>query len=666
MLNLQLLLLNDEMEAMSALTSGIDISSLNPLVRPQDDLFRHYNGKWLDSYQMPEDRSSDCIFRKLHDAAEAQVREIIESSTGAGEAQKIGDLYKSFMDTAAIAARGLTPITADLARIDSVTTLTEFISVMTSLELRGIGGIFGAAIYPDAMDSDTNILYLGQGGLSLPDESYYREEQFAPIRSAFLTHVEKICALVGISDGARVAAEVLALETLIAKHHWDQVKDRDATLTYNKFSRAELETLAPQLLFDTWATHAQVPAKAFESVVVCEPSFFQSVSELLGDFSSHRSSWISWLKLNLVSASAAYLTDEIVLQNFDFYAKTLSGTPQIRDRWKRGVSLTQGALGEALGKIYVEKYFSATAKSQMQLLVDNLLEAYRISIIDLPWMSPSTKEKALEKLKKFTPKIGYPDKWRDYSSLEISADDLIGNLWRIAAFDHAYAIAKIGAPVDRDEWHMTPQTVNAYYNPLANEIVFPAAILQPPFFDLSADMAANYGGIGAVIGHEIGHGFDDQGSKYDGDGNMVDWWSDEDRRKFESLTSVLVKQFDALSPESTPDIHVNGAFTLGENIGDLGGLGIAYKAYQLALNGEQSPVIDGLTGDQRFFLSYAHSWRNKNRPEEVRRRIAIDPHSPDEFRCNQIVRNVQEFYDAFNVTENDALWLAPDERVRIW
>ena len=666
MLNLQLLLLNDEMEAMSALTSGIDISSLNPLVRPQDDLFRHYNGKWLDSYQMPEDRSSDDIFRKLHDAAEAQVREIIESSTGAGEAQKIGDLYKSFMDTAAIAARGLTPITADLARIDSVTTLTEFISVMASLELRGIGGIFGAAIYPDAMDSDTNILYLGQGGLSLPDESYYREEQFAPIRSAFLTHVEKICALVGISDGARVAAEVLALETLIAKHHWDQVKDRDATLTYNKFSRAELEALAPQLLFDTWATHAQVPAKAFESVVVCEPSFFQSVSELLGDFSSHRSSWISWLKLNLVSASAAYLTDEIVLQNFDFYAKTLSGTPQIRDRWKRGVSLTQGALGEALGKIYVEKYFSATAKSQMQLLVDNLLEAYRISIIDLPWMSPSTKEKALEKLKKFTPKIGYPDKWRDYSSLEISADDLIGNLWRIAAFDHAYAIAKIGAPVDRDEWHMTPQTVNAYYNPLANEIVFPAAILQPPFFDLSADMAANYGGIGAVIGHEIGHGFDDQGSKYDGDGNMVDWWSDEDRRKFESLTSVLVKQFDALSPESTPDIHVNGAFTLGENIGDLGGLGIAYKAYQLALNGEQSPVIDGLTGDQRFFLSYAHSWRNKNRPEEVRRRIAIDPHSPDEFRCNQIVRNVQEFYDAFNVTENDALWLAPDERVRIW
>jgi putative endopeptidase len=654
------------MDAMSSLKSGIDIESLDPLIRPQDDLFRHYNGKWIREYEMPADRSSDGIFRKLHDEAEERVRDIIENSSGSGEAQKIGDLYKSFMDTDAIKARGLSPITDDLARIESITTHQEFISVMASLEMRGIGGIFGAAIYPDAMDSNTNILYLGQGGLSLPDESYYREDQFAEIRSAFLIHIEKMCALVGIAEGATVAKLILALETEIASHHWDQVKDRDATLTYNKFSRAELETLAPHFLFDTWAQNAKVPAKAFDSLVVCEPSFFESVSAMLGDFASKRDAWVAWLKLNLVSASAAYLTDEIVLQNFDFYAKTLSGTPQIRDRWKRGVSVTQGALGEAIGKVYVEKYFPAEAKTEMKKLVDNLLEAYRLSILDLPWMSEATKVKALEKLKKFTPKIGYPDKWRDYSSLEISATDLIGNLWRIAEFDHAYAIAKIGAPVDRDEWHMTPQTVNAYYNPLANEIVFPAAILQPPFFDLEADIAANYGGIGAVIGHEIGHGFDDQGSKYDGDGNMVDWWSDEDRSKFEELTSVLVKQFDALSPESTPDIHVNGAFTLGENIGDLGGLGIAYKAYKLALNGAQSPVIDGLTGDQRFFLSYAHSWRNKNRPEEVRRRIAIDPHSPDEFRCNQIVRNVQEFYEAFGVTEKDELWLAPQERVRIW
>ena len=656
----------EEMDPMSSVKSGIDIPSLDPLVRPQDDLFRHYNGKWITEYEMPADRSSDGIFRKLHDEAEARVREIIENSTGTGEAQKIGDLYKSFMDTEAIKARGISPIVDDLAAIDGITNLKEFITVMARLEMRGIGGIFGAAIYPDAMDSNTNILYMGQSGISLPDESYYREEQFAEIRTAFLDHVAKMCKLVGIADGAKVADQILKLETEIATHHWDQVKDRDATLTYNKHSRAELETLAPNFLFDLWAEHAKVPAKALESVVVCEPSYFSSVSAMLGNFDAHRDSWIGWLKLNLVSASAAFLTDDIVQQNFEFYAKTLSGTPQIRDRWKRGVSVTQGALGEAIGKVNVEKYFPEKAKSEMKVLVDFLLEAYRLSIIDLPWMSEATKKKALEKLTKFTPKIGYPDKWRDYSTLQISADDLIGNLWRIAEFDHAYAIAKIGAPVDRDEWHMTPQTVNAYYNPLANEIVFPAAILQPPFFDLEADIAANYGGIGAVIGHEIGHGFDDQGSKYDGDGNMVDWWSDEDRTKFEALTQVLVEQFDALSPESTPDIHVNGAFTLGENIGDLGGLAIAYKAYKLALNGAESPVIDGLTGDQRFFLSYAHSWRNKNRPEEVRRRIAIDPHSPDEFRCNQIVRNVQEFYDAFSVTDKDELWLAPAERVRIW
>ena len=649
-----------------SLTSGIDSASLDPLVRPQDDLFRHYNGVWVREYEMPADRSSDGIFRKLHDEAEEQVRQIIETSSGVGEAQKIGDLYKSFMDTDAIKARGISPIVDDLAAIEGITNLNEFITVMARLEMRGIGGIFGAAIYPDAMDSNTNILYIGQGGLSLPDESYYREEQFASIRTAFLDHVAKMCALVGIADGAEVAKKILTLETEIATHHWDQVKDRDATLTYNKYSRAELESLAPHFLFDTWASNAKVPAKAFESLVVCEPSFFESISAMFARFDAHRDAWVAWLKLNLVSASAAFLTDEIVQQNFEFYAKTLSGTPQIRDRWKRGVSVTQGALGEAIGKVYVEKHFPARAKDEMKVLVDYLLEAYRLSILELPWMSDETKKKALEKLTKFTPKIGYPDKWRDYSTLEISAGDLIGNLWRIAEFDHAYAIAKIGAPVDRDEWHMTPQTVNAYYNPLANEIVFPAAILQPPFFDLDAEMAANYGGIGATIGHEIGHGFDDQGSKYDGDGNMVDWWSDVDRAKFEELTSVLVAQFDALSPESTPDIHVNGAFTLGENIGDLGGLAIAYKAYKLALKGAQSPVIDGFTGDQRFFLSYAHSWRNKNRPEEVRRRIAIDPHSPDEFRCNQIVRNVQEFYDAFSVSEKDQLWLAPSERVRIW
>ena len=636
---------------------------MNPAIRPQDDLFRHFAGTWLDTYEIPADRASDGVSRTLYDIAEVQVREIIETASGEGEAQKIGDLYKSFMDTEAIKSRGLTPLAADLAAIDSITDLASFITTMAQLEMKGIGGVFGAAIYADSMDSSMNIFHIGQGGISLPDEAYYREDQYQPIREAFLAHVTKMGEL---TSTPLDAAAILALETEIASHHWDQVKDRDATLTYNKTTRAELEELAPNFHWDLWAANAQIPAIAFDSLNIHEPSFFSGLSAMLADFDSRKSAWISWLKWGVISSSAAYLTDDIVQQNFSFYGTTLSGTPQIRERWKRGVSLVQGSLGEAIGKVYVGMYFPAEAKSAMLELVDYLTQAYEASIKELPWMSEATKAKALEKLAKFTPKIGYPDKWRDYSSLVIKSDDLIGNLQRIAAFGHAYEVAKIGKPVDRDEWHMTPQTVNAYYNPLMNEIVFPAAILQPPFFDMEADIAANYGGIGAVIGHEIGHGFDDQGSKYDGDGNMVDWWVDSDREAFEKLAAQLIEQFDALSPAATPDIHVNGAFTVGENIGDLSGLEIAYKAYKLALKGQVAPVIDGLTGDQRFFLSWAQAWRGKNRPEEIRRRIATDPHSPDEFRCNQIVRNLAPFYDAFGVTETDAMWLEPASRVRIW
>ncbi|CAN2183235.1 PepO Predicted metalloendopeptidase [Candidatus Nanopelagicaceae bacterium] len=647
----------------TASRSGIDRQFMNLEVRPQDDLFRHFAGTWLDTYEIPADRASDGVTRTLYDVAEVQVREIIETASGSGEAQKIGDLYKSFMDTEAIKARGLSPLTADLSAIDAITDLTSFITTMARLEMRGVGGIFGAAIYADAMDSTMNIFHIGQGGLSLPDEAYYREEQYQPIREAFVAHVTKMGELAGVP---LAAADILALETDIASHHWDQVKDRDATLTYNKTTRPELEKLAPNFLWELWAKNAEIPAVAFDSLNIHEPSFFSGLSAMLADFDSRRNVWISWLKWNLISASAAYLTDDIVQQNFSFYGTTLSGTPQIRERWKRGVSLVQGSLGEAIGKVYVGLYFPEEAKKAMLELVDYLIQAYEVSIKELPWMSDATKAKALTKLTQFTPKIGYPDKWRDYSALEIKADDLIGNLQRIAAFGHAYEVAKIGKPVDRDEWHMTPQTVNAYYNPLMNEIVFPAAILQPPFFDMEADMAANYGGIGAVIGHEIGHGFDDQGSKYDGAGNMVDWWVESDRTAFEKLADKLITQYDALSPAATPDIHVNGAFTVGENIGDLSGLEIAYKAYKLALNGVDAPVIDGLTGDQRFFLSWAQAWRGKNRPEEVRRRIATDPHSPDEFRCNQIVRNLAPYYEAFEVTPEDAMWLEPDARVRIW
>lgn len=636
---------------------------MDATVRPQDDLYRYFGGDWLANYEIPADRASDGVARGLYDEAEGQVRAIIEGATGAGEAQKIGDLYKSFMDTAAIAARGLSPIQDDLAAIDSITDLNSFIATMASLELRGIGGIFGAAIYADSKNSAMNIFHIGQGGLSLPDEAYYREDQYQAIRSAFVSHVAKMGKLVGVAlDGA----QLLALETQIAAHHWDQVKDRDATLTYNKHSRAEALALAPNLHFELWAEHSQIPLTAFDGLNIHEPSFFSGISELLANFDSQREQWKSWLKWNLISGSAAYLTDELVEENFAFYGTTLSGTPQLRERWKRGVSLVQGSLGEAIGKVYVDLYFPAQAKSAMLELVENLTIAYRQSIETLPWMSTATKGKALEKLEKFVAKIGYPDKWRDYSTLEIKADDLIGNLRRIAAFGHAYQVAKIGKPVDREEWHMTPQTVNAYYNPLMNEIVFPAAILQTPFFNLTADAAANYGGIGSVIGHEIGHGFDDQGSKYDGDGNMVDWWVDSDRAAFEKLAAQLIEQFDQLSPAATPDIHVNGAFTVGENIGDLSGVEISYKAYKYSLKGATAPVIDGWTGDQRFFLAYAQAWRGKSRPEEIRRRIATDPHSPDEFRCNQIVRNLEAFYQAFEVTPGDRMWLAPEQRVKIW
>ena len=636
---------------------------MNPAIRPQDDLFRHFAGTWLDTYEIPADRASDGVSRALYDIAEVQVREIIETAQGSDEAQKISDLFKSFMDTDAIKARGMTPLAEDLEAVDAITDRTSFIATMARLEKQGVSGIFGAGIYADAMDSSMNIFHIAQGGISLPDEAYYREEQYQPIREAFLEHVRKMGELAGVP---LMASEILALETEIATHHWDQVKDRDATLTYNRTTRAELEALAPNLLWDLWAENSEIPAIAFDVLNIHEPSFFAGISSMLADFDSRREVWLSWLRWSLISGSAAFLTEEIVQQNFSFYGTTLSGTPEIRERWKRGVSLVQGSLGEAIGKVYVGLYFPAQAKSEMLTLVDYLIQAFELSIKELPWLTDVTKAKALEKLQKFTPKIGYPDKWRDYSTLEIKGDDLIGNLQRIAAFGHAYEVAKIGKPVDRDEWHMTPQTVNAYYSPLMNEIVFPAAILQAPFFSLEVDIAANYGGIGSVIGHEIAHGFDDQGSKYDGDGNMFDWWSQSDREAFEALAAKLIEQFDALSPAETPDTHVNGAFTVGENIGDLSGLEIAYKAYKLALKGQDAPVIDGWTGDQRFFLSYAQAWRGKNRPEETRRRIATDPHSPDEFRCNQIVRNLAQFHSAFDVSESDRMWLAPSERVRIW
>jgi putative endopeptidase len=644
--------------------AGLDFANQDSTVRPQDDLYRHFNGQWLKTSVIPADRASDGAFMTLRIQSEARVREIIEGATGSDEATKISNIYKSFMDAAAVNTKGGSPIASELAQVDSISSLTDFVSTFSKLEARGTSGIFGTFIYADMKDASTNILYLVQGGLSLPDEAYYREEKYADIRTAYLAHITAMFTLAKVSNPADNAAKVMALETSLASHHWDQVKNRDATLTYNKMDRAQVKALMPAFDWDLYLAEGEIPGIVLDSVIVQQPSFFEGLGTILANFDVD--AWKAWLKWHIISGAAPYLSDELVNENFAFFGKTLSGTPELRERWKRAVSMIEGSLGEAVGKIYVQKYFPAEAKARMEKLVANLIEAYRISINELEWMSPETKVKALEKLGKFRPKIGYPDKWRDYSALQTTSDDLYGNVGRVVKFQRDHELSKIGKPVDRDEWFMAPQTVNAYYNPVMNEIVFPAAILQPPFFGLDHDDSVNYGGIGAVIGHEIGHGFDDQGSKYDGDGALNNWWTDADRAAFEERTKALIAQYDALIPEEAPDVNVNGALTIGENIGDLGGLTIAYKAYQISLGGNPSPVIDGFSGEQRLILSWAQIWRAKVRPEEMRRRIATDPHSPAEFRCNQIVKNFTPFYEAFGVTEKDALWLDEQSRVQIW
>ena len=650
--------------------SGLDLNHIDSSVRPQDDLFRFMNGKWLKESVIPEDRASDGAFYWLYEQAEKQVKQIILDQAASNaelgsNAQKIGDLYNSFMAEEKIEQAGLTPIAKDLAAAASFKTADQFLQILGELESRGLSGLFYSYVSTDNKDSSKNIVYLGQSGLSLPDEAYYRQDEYQEIRDAFLLHVEKIFELAKLPNGKAAALEVLELETQIASYHWDQVKDRDAEATYNKKSFTELASLTPAFNWPVWIAASKTPDHVLEQVIVRQPSFFAGLSKLISNFEADK--WRSWLTWHIISGASPYLTKALVDENFNFYGTTLSGIPKLKERWKRGVGLVEGALGEAVGQIYVDRHFGKQAKERMVGLVANLIQAYRVDIKALTWMSDETKQKAFTKLDKFTPKIGYPDKWRDYSKLVITADDLIGNLAAIAKYSQDFEYAKIGKPVDKSEWYMTPQTVNAYYNPGMNEIVFPAAILQPPFFDVLADDdAANYGGIGAVIGHEIGHGFDDQGSKYDGDGNLVNWWSDKDRTEFEKRTKKLIEQYDQLSPAAAPDVKVNGALTIGENIGDLGGLTIAYKAYEISLDGKQPPVIDGYTGAQRFFMGWAQSWRGKYRAEEVRRRIATDPHSPDEFRCNQIVANLSEFYEAFGVKESDKHFIASGDRVRIW
>ncbi len=649
--------------------SGILQGNFKPSIRPQDDIYRHVNGGWLDTAEIPSDRAADGGFYTLRDESEKNVRAIIEELAAQGgplgsNAQKIGDLYADFMDDNEVEKLGISPIADDLAKAQSISSLSEFTALLGRLESKGLGGFLNGWVTADASDPTTNIAYIYQGGISLPDEAYYREETHSEVRTELVAHIEKMFDLAGINDGASHASRIMELETEIASHHWDTVRSRDAVLTFNKKTFAEITTLAAPFNWHLWADNAGIPRTVLDSVVIAQPDFIENMGKVFAKFEVEK--WRSWLTWHLLSSAAPYLSSPFVNENFAFYGTTLSGVPVLKERWKRGVALVESALGEAVGQFYVDRHFPAVAKARMVELVANLIEAYRVSITSLDWMTDETKTKALDKLKKFTPKIGYPDKWRDYSTLEIKRGDLMGNLARISKFRGDYEYEKVGKPVDKTEWLMTPQTVNAYYHPLMNEIVFPAAILQPPFFDLEADDAANYGGIGAVIGHEIGHGFDDQGSRYDGDGNLSNWWSDQDRAEFEKRTSKLIEQYNALAPEEVPDTKVNGALTIGENIGDLGGSTIAYKAYKIALGGKEAPMIDGFTGDQRFFLGYAQIWRSKIRSEAMKVRLATDPHSPGEFRCNQILKNLNEFHNAFGVKPGDALFMDESERVRIW
>lgn len=647
-------------------TSGIELDERNDTIRPADDLYRHMNEKWIDRTPIPEDRARYGSFHVLAEEAEKAVRAIIEdcqSAEAGSEARKVGDLYSSFMDEGRINALGATPLEPLLHRIGRIESVADFIATVGHLERDGIGSFVSMWVDNDPGDPERYLVFVEQGGLGLPDESYFREERFASVRAAYRVHLERMFALAGLPDATDRATRVYEFEERLASFHWDNVRCRDTHATYNLVPWSEFAlSLGP--VAAPWREALGVAEQTLAEVVVRQPSFIEGFRSLVE--STELATLVDWLRWQVIHGLAAYLSDDFVAESFAFYGTTLSGTPQLRDRWKRGVAFVEGGLGEAVGKLYVEKHFPPAAKAQMDVLITNLIAAYRESISGLEWMSSETKQRALDKLSKFTPKIGYPVRWRDYSSVHVDPDDLIANVFAIARFEFDRELGKVGKPIDRDEWFMLPQTVNAYYNPGFNEIVFPAAILQYPFFVADRDPAANYGAIGAVIGHELGHGFDDQGSEFDGDGRLSNWWSDEDRARFTERTSALIEQYNALEPRALPGHHVNGELTIGENIGDLGGLGIAWKAYVLSLGGVEPPVVDGLTGAERFFLSWAQAWRQSSRDEETLRLLAIDPHSPPEFRCNQIVRNLDLFHDTFGVTENDPMWLEPAERVTIW
>jgi putative endopeptidase len=651
-----------------ALASGIDKANFDAAVRPQDDLYQAIDGTWLKNTPIPADRSNYGSFTKLADDAEAQLRVIIEElSTKTGKTpgsieQKVGDYYASFMDEAKIEEAGVKPIAPELARVDALKDKKELPALMAEFVRNGVSVPLIPYVHQDAKDSTQYAGDFYQSGLGLPDRDYYLidDDKFKGIRAAYLAHMQKMFELAGLKDGAQAAKDVLALETQIAKVQWDKVVNRDPVKTYNPYEPAKLATLTSEI---DWSAYlSAVGYGSLKQVLVSQPTYVTGLGQLIK--ATPIATWREYFTWRVLHSRAGDLNKAIVDEDFAFNSKTLNGVQEIRPRWKRGVDGIETSMGEAVGQVYVERHFPAASKARMEALVKNLLKAYEGAIGGLTWMSDDTKKAALVKLSKFTYKIGYPDKWRDYSKLEVTAGDVVGNATRAAAFEYDRNIAKLGKPIDRSEWGMTPQTVNAYYNPEMNEIVFPAAILQPPFFDPTAEDAVNYGGIGAVIGHEISHGFDDQGAQYDGDGNLKNWWSEEDNKKFKALGDALAAQYDGYEP--VKGYHVNGHFTLGENIADLGGLTIAHEAYELGLGGQPGPVIDGYTADQRFFMGWAQVWRRNYRDENLLTRLKTDPHSPSEYRCNGVIVNVPAFSDAFAVKEGDKLYRTPEQRIKIW
>ena len=659
-----------------SLSSGIDQSALDQTVRPQDDFFAAINGQWLKDFQIPEDKAQYASFTALHDAAEEQLHGIVSelvaqtdltlaaTSDSQTPATQVSILYSDFMDTERLNEVGVSAIDPMLHRIAEITSVAQLPGAFGELDRLGLRAPIGIFVHQDNKDATQYICDIRQSGLGLPDRDFYLDEKFAEILQAYRDHIARMWQLADWSDEASakdVAGRVVELETALATAHWDKVRNRDPEATYNKMTIEELVALAPGFDARSFLAGANIPTD-LASVNVGQPDYLEALAQVLHD--TPLQTWHEYLRWSTLGAMASLLDGELDAANFEFFGTTLSGVPAQRARWKRAVGLAESAVGEALGQIYVERYFPPENKARMVELVDNLIAAYADAIDDLEWMTDETKTQAHSKLGTFRPKIGYPDTWRDYSDLRLVPGDLVGNVMAANIFEHDREIAKVGGPVDRDEWFMSPQTVNAYYNPEMNEIVFPAAILQPPFFNMDADDAVNYGGIGAVIGHEISHGFDDKGSQYDGEGNLRNWWTQEDSTAFEARTKALTDQYSAYEP--IEGHQINGELTLGENIADVSGLAVALRAYRRSLGDDPAADIDGLTGEQRFFAGWAQVWRAKTREQEEIRRLAIDPHSPPEYRVLGVLVNSDDFVEAFDVKPGDDMWREPAQRVRIW